>query len=69
MTTAAELRALELSELTDKLTEVEKALQKLRFRVSNEEENNVAAIRNHRRDRARIKHVMAEKRREAAQAK
>jgi ribosomal protein L29 len=57
-----------VDELTSKLEEVEKSLQKLRFKVSNEEEKNVAAISNHRRDRARIKQAIAEKRREAAQA-
>jgi ribosomal protein L29 len=65
---SAELRIMTVDELTSKLEEVEKSLQKLRFKVSNEEEKNVAAISNHRRDRARIKQAIAEKRREAAQA-
>jgi ribosomal protein L29 len=65
---SAELRGMSLDELSSKLEEVEKNLQKLRFKVSNEEEKNVAAIRNHRRDRARIMQAMAEKRSETAQA-
>jgi len=65
---SSELREMNLDELKGKLEEVESTLQKLRFKVSNEEEKNVAAIRNHRRDRARITQAIAEKRREAAQA-
>lgn len=65
---SAELRGMSLDELSSKLEEVEKNLQKLRFKVSNEEEKNVAAIRNHRRDRARIMQAMAEKRSKTAQA-
>lgn len=65
---STELRNMSLDELSGKLLEVEKDLQKLRFNVHNQEEKNVAAIRNHRRDRARIKQVIAEKRNETAQA-
>ena len=65
---SSELKSLSLEELSGKLEQVEKDLQKLRFKVSNEEEKNVAAIRNQRRDRARIKQAMADKRREAAKA-
>ena len=65
---SSELKALGVEELNAKLEEVEKSLQKLRFKVSNEEEKNVAAIRNQRRDRARIKQAIADKRREAAKA-
>ena len=65
---SSELREMNLDELQGKLEAVESTLQKLRFKVSNEEEKNVAAIRNHRRDRARITQAIAEKRREAAQA-
>lgn len=65
---SAELRKLNLDELNSKLEEVEKSLQKLRFNVSNQEEKNVAAIRNNRRDRARIMQAIAEKRTETAQA-
>ncbi len=65
---SAELRKLGLDELNGQLEQVEMSLQKLRFKVSNEEEKNVAAIRNNRRDRARLIQVIAEKRREAAQA-
>lgn len=65
---STELRKLGLDELTGQLEQVEINLQKLRFKVSNEEEKNVAAIRNSRRDRARIMQVIAEKQRETAQA-
>lgn len=65
---SVELRKMEMDELTGKLEQTEKTLQQLWFKVSNEEEKNVAAIRNNRRDRARIIQVIAEKRREQAQA-
>lgn len=65
---SVELRKLDLDELKGQLESTEVELQKLRFRVSNEEEKNVAAIRNHRRDRARILQAIAEKRREQSQA-
>ncbi len=65
---SAELRKLELEELTGQLEKTEINLHKLRFKVSNEEEKNVAAIRNNRRDRARIIQAIAEKRRDKAQA-
>lgn len=65
---SVELRKMELDELKGQLEQTEIALQKLRFRVSNEEEKNVVAIRTHRRDRARIIQVIAEKNREQAQA-
>jgi len=65
---SAELRKLELDELKGQLQATEISLQKLRFRVSNEEEKNVAAIRNQRRDRARLLQVIAEKNKEQAQA-
>jgi ribosomal protein L29 len=65
---SAELRKMDLEELKGQLQSTEVALQKLRFRVSNEEEKNVAAIRNHRRDRARIIQAIAEKNREQSQA-
>jgi ribosomal protein L29 len=65
---STELRKLGLEELNGQLEQIELNLQKLRFKVSNEEEKNVAAIRNNRRDRARLIQVIAEKRRETAQA-
>lgn len=65
---STELRKLGLEELNGQLEQVEQNLQKLRFKISNEEEKNVAAIRNNRRDRARLLQVIAEKRRETAQA-
>jgi ribosomal protein L29 len=65
---SAELRKLDLEELKGQLQATEVSLQKLRFRVSNEEEKNVAAIRNHRRDRARIIQAIAEKNSEQSQA-
>lgn len=65
---SVELRKLELEELNGQLEQTEMTLQKLRFKVSNEEEKNVAAIRNNRRDRARIIQVIAEKQRDKAQA-
>lgn len=65
---SAELRQLPLDELTSKLEEIEKNLQKLRFKVAMEEEKNVAAISTQRRDRARIIQAIAEKRQESAQA-
>lgn len=65
---SVELRKLDLDELKGQLESTEVELQKLRFRVSNEEEKNVAAIRNHRRDRARILQAIAEKRRDQSQA-
>ena len=65
---SVELRKLGLEELNGQLEQVELNLQKLRFKVSNEEEKNVAAIRNNRRDRARLIQAIAEKRRETAQA-
>ena len=65
---SAELKDLSLAELKDKLTEVEQSLQKLRFKISTDEEKNVAAVRTQRRDRARIKQVLADKSREAAKA-
>lgn len=65
---SAELRKLELEELTGQLEQTEITIQKLRFKVSNEEEKNVAAIRNNRRDRARLIQVIAEKNRDKVQA-
>ncbi len=65
---SAELRKLDLDELKGQLESTEAQLQKLRFRVANEEEKNAAAIRNHRRDRARIIQVIAEKNREQSPA-
>lgn len=65
---SSELKELSLPELKDKLEEVEKSLQKLRFKISSDEEKNVAAIRTQRRDRARIKQAMADKGRETAKA-
>ena len=65
---SAELRKLELDELKGQLQATEISLQKLRFRVSNEEEKNVAAIRNQRRDRARLLQVIAEKTKSQAKA-
>lgn len=65
---SAELRKLDMDELKGQLQATETELQKLRFRVSNEEEKNVAAIRNHRRDRARILQAIAEKHSNQGQA-
>lgn len=68
MLKSVDLRKMELDELNARLEETEIALQKLRFRVANEEEKNVAAIRTTRRDRARIIQAITEKQRAKAQA-
>lgn len=65
---SAELKKLDMDDLKGRLEQTESTLQKLRFKVSNEEEKNVSAIRNNRRDRARILQAIAEKKREQGQA-
>ena len=67
----SEIRGMDDSKLKDELTKLKKEQFNLRFQTaldSNERANKGARIRIVRRDIARIKTIMAERKREAASA-
>jgi large subunit ribosomal protein L29 len=62
---AKDLRALTLTELQERLDTAQKEMYEMRVRATTKELENTSLLRSSRRDLARIKMVMAEKRRDA----
>jgi large subunit ribosomal protein L29 len=63
---SSELRGLSVQELNERLEQTTKNLYQMRVRATTKEQENTAAIRDERRNVARIKQAIAEKQQEAS---